>query len=46
LIKEQWQIISNKGIMQEVLLAHIHPLMLDQRLPIVEEKITQILNIN
>lgn len=43
-IKEQLQIISNKGIMQEVLMAHIHPLMLDERLPIVEEKITQIFN--
>jgi hypothetical protein len=32
--------------MQEVLLAHIHPLMLNERLPIVGEKITQILNIN
>jgi hypothetical protein len=46
LIKEQLQIITNNEIMQEVILAHIHPLMLDQRLPIVEEKITQILNIN
>ena len=43
-IKEQLQIIRNKGLMQEVLLAHIHPLMLEERLPIVEEKITQILN--
>ena len=45
-IKEQLQIITNKGMMQEVLMAHIHPLMLDERLPIVEEKITQILNKN
>lgn len=45
-IKEQLQIITNKGIMQEVLMAHIHPLMLDERLSIVEEKITQILNKN
>lgn len=45
-IKKQLQIITNKGIMQEVLMAHIHPLMLDERLPIVEEKITQILNNN
>ncbi len=27
----------------EVLMAHIHPLMLEERLPIVEEKIFQIL---
>lgn len=45
-IKEQLQIITNKGMMQELLMAHIHPLMLDERLPIVEEKITQILNKN
>ena len=44
-IKEQLQNITNKGLMQEVLMAHIHPLMLDERLPIVEEKITQILNL-
>lgn len=43
-IKEQLQNIMNNGMMQEVLIAHIHPLMLDERLPIVEEKITQILN--
>lgn len=45
-IKEQLQNITNKGLLQEVLMAHIHPLMLDERLPIVEEKITQILNKN
>lgn len=45
-IKEQLQNIVNKGLLQEVLMAHIHPLMLDERLPIVEEKITQILNNN
>lgn len=42
-IKAQLQNISNKGILQEVLMAHIHPLILEERLPIVEEKITQIL---
>lgn len=41
-IKDQLQNISNKGMMQEVLIAHIHPLMLDERLPIVEYKINQI----
>jgi predicted nucleotidyltransferase len=45
-IKEQLQIIISKGLMHEVLLAHIHPLMLDERLPIVEDKITQILSKN
>lgn len=44
-IKEQLQNITNKGLMEEVLMAHIHPIMLDERLPIVEEKITQILNL-
>lgn len=34
----------NKSLLQEVLIAHIHPLMLVERLPIVEEKIKQILN--
>jgi predicted nucleotidyltransferase len=43
-IKEQLQKIISKGMMQEVLIAHIHPLMLEERLPIVEEKIKQILN--
>ena len=43
-IKEQLQKIISKGMMQEVLIAHIHPLMLAERLPIVEEKIKQILN--
>lgn len=43
-IKEQLQNITNKGLMQEVLIAHIHPLMLAERLPIVEEKIKQIMN--
>ena len=42
-IKEQLQIIVHKGFLQEVLMAHIHPLMLEERIPIVEEKITQII---
>lgn len=45
-IKNQLQNIANKGMLQEVLMAQIHPLMLNERLPIVEEKITQILNKN
>lgn len=43
-IKEQLQNIINKGLMQEVLMAHIHPIMLEERMPIVDEKIAQILN--
>lgn len=42
-IKEQLGVIGQKGILREVLLAHIHPLMLEERLPVVEEKITQLL---
>lgn len=43
-VKKQLQDIIRKGILQEVLMAHIHPIMLEERMPIVEEKITQILN--
>jgi predicted nucleotidyltransferase len=43
-INEQLQGIIRKGILQEVLMAHIHPIMLKERMPIVEEKIAQILN--
>ncbi len=43
-IKAQLQSIVDKGLLQEVLLAHIHPIMIEERMPIVEEKITQILN--
>ncbi|MDH5399697.1 MAG: hypothetical protein OEX02_16215 [Cyclobacteriaceae bacterium] len=42
-IKNQLAIIEKKGLFPELLMAHIHPLMLEERLPIVEEKITQIL---
>lgn len=45
-IQEQLQNIFHKGMMQEVLVAHIHPLMLAERLPMVEEKIAQIINHN
>lgn len=43
-LKEQLQRIINIGLLQEVLMAHIHPLMLEERMPITEEKITYILN--
>ena len=45
-IKEQLQSLITKGLMQEVLMAHIHPLIIKERLPIVEDKIIQILNKN
>jgi len=35
--------IVDKGLLPEVLMAHIHPLMIEERLPIVEEKISRIL---
>ena len=43
-VKEQLQNIIQKGLLQEVLTAHIHPLMLEERMPIVEEKIMTIIN--
>lgn len=45
-LQEQFQFISNKGLLQEVLMAHIHPLMSEERLPLVNEKITEILKQN
>lgn len=42
-LKEQFMLLIRKGFLSETLLAHIHPLLLEQRMPIVEEKITQIL---
>ena len=45
-IQEQLQNIRNNGMLQEVLVAHIHPLMIEERLPIVEEKMAQIINHN
>ena len=41
-IIDQLKIIIEKGLLDEVLIAHIHPLMIDERMPIVEEKLTQI----
>lgn len=41
-IKDELIRIKNMGILVEVLMAHIHPLMVDERMPIVEEKIAQI----
>lgn len=41
-LKEQLLYIIQKGLLEEVLTAHIHPLMIEERMPIVEDKITQI----
>lgn len=42
-LKEQFMLLIRKGFLSETLLAHIHPLLLEQRMPIVETKIEQIL---
>ena len=42
-IKEELQQIIDKGMLDEVLMSHIHPLMLEERIPIVHEKIIKIL---
>lgn len=41
-LKEEIQIIINQGLLTEVLSAHTHPLLVEDRLPILEDKITQI----
>ncbi|MGK0379358.1 MAG: putative nucleotidyltransferase [Patiriisocius sp.] len=41
-LREQLNSISKKGMLSEVLIAHIHPLIIAERMPIVEEKINQI----
>lgn len=43
-LKSEIQKIKTKGLLTEVLLAHIHPLIIEERLALVEEKINQILN--
>jgi predicted nucleotidyltransferase len=43
-IVEQIKIIIQKGLLKEVLMAHIHPIMIDERLPIVENKISKIVH--
>ena len=45
-VQQELQNIISKGMLNEVLVAHIHPLMLEERLPVVEEKIIQILTIS
>ena len=42
-IISELNILKSKGILEEVLTSHIHPIMLEDRLPIVEEKIEKIL---
>lgn len=44
-VKSQFREISSNGLLQETLVAHIHPLMLEERLPIVEQKIHRIIDL-
>lgn len=44
-VRSQLQLIKEKGLLQEVLVSHIHPIMLSERMPIVEMKIEAILNV-
>lgn len=43
-IKEQLKTLIDKGMLQEILMSHIHPLVIAERLPIINEKINQILS--
>ncbi|MFT0714036.1 nucleotidyl transferase AbiEii/AbiGii toxin family protein [Flagellimonas lutimaris] len=45
-IIQELKTIIGKGILQEILMSHIHPLVISERLPIINEKITQILTLN
>lgn len=42
-LKEEIKKIINQGLLTEVLLAHTHPLMAEERIPIIEEKIIRII---
>ncbi len=42
-IKQEIQQIINRGLLTEVFIAHIHPLVVEERLPLVENKIKLIL---
>lgn len=44
-LKQELLKIVNEGVLIEVLMAHIHPLMIDERLPIIEDKVMQILKL-
>lgn len=41
-IQEQLQQIIDRRLLEEVLVAHIHPLMIEERMPLVKEKIKHI----
>ena len=43
-LKTQLMTIINNGLLDEVLMAHIHPYMQEDRLPLLVEKINQIVD--
>lgn len=43
-LKEELLKIKNKGLLEDVLLVHMPPLLRDRRLPIVVNKINRIIN--
>ena len=43
-IKSELQKIIDKGLLEELLQTHIHPLIIDERIEIVKEKINSIMN--
>lgn len=45
-LKEELLKIVNEGILIEVLMTHVHPLMIDKRLPIIEDKVKQIVELS
>jgi hypothetical protein len=40
---QQLLLIIDMGLLEEVLMAHVHPLMIEERMPIVIEKIEKII---
>ena len=42
---EQFKLIRDQGMMDELFIAHIHPLVISQRLPLVQEKINRMLTL-
>ncbi len=42
-LKNQLQKINNKGLLSEVIMAHIHPLMIEERMPMMMDKVNKII---
>jgi len=43
-IRSEFQKIIDKGLLEELLVTHIHPLIIEERINLVKEKITNIMN--